>query len=636
MTGRGAATGSFRRWGIEPGYRSALGAWLPSPPASLRRVRDAMEERGQRTATYVDVWVLGAGENRPVAEPSELRLESGDVLRASSYLPRDMPLGYHELVGLETGARTRVIVTPGQCFLPDDLFTWGFAVQLYAVRSRKSWGMGDLSDLRTLSRWSARELGAGMLLVNPLHAATPTLPQQPSPYYPSSRLYRNPLYIDVQSVPGAAELAGAIAPLAARGVELSKLPLIDRNAIFPLKMRALEKLFARFGSSEASASALEAYTRQEGSQLQMYATFSALAEEHGPNWRQWPRGYLKPHGEQVALFRRARARRIRFHTWLQWLIDEQLARAGKEIPLVGDLAVGIDPGGADAWFGQEMFAEGMEVGAPPDEFNTLGQKWGLCPLDPNGLRAQGYEPFVRIVRSAMRHMGGVRLDHVMGLFRLFWIPSGKKPKDGVYVRYPALDLLGIVALESMRQRAYVIGEDLGTVEDDVRRELAYRKLLSYRVLWFERGGPEKYPVKAVATVTTHDLPTIAGLWSGSDLATQKELGLAPNEAGTLDLRRSLGKLIGAKSDAKVNDVVIATHAALARAPSVLVTATLDDALAVEQRPNMPGTIDEYPSWCVPLPSTVEQIMREKMPRAIARVLGKRKRAVSGKPRGRKR
>jgi 4-alpha-glucanotransferase len=536
-------------------------------------------------------------------------------------LPRDLPLGYHDLVGLETGERTRVVVTPEQCHLPDDLFTWGWAVQLYALRSRKSWGMGDLSDLRRLARWSAGDLGAGMLLLNPLHAATPRLPQQPSPYYPSSRLYRNPLYIDVMSVAGARALHEELAPLAEQGTALSKKSSIDRDAIFALKMKALERLFARFSGSPR----FDAYAREEGTQLTMYATFCALAEEHGPGWRRWPVAYRSAGGQGVKEFQRARARRIRFHAWLQWLIDEQLARAARAIPLVGDLAVGIDPSGADAWFWQELFAQGMEVGAPPDEYNTLGQKWGLCPLNPSRLKDEGYEPFVRIVRSAMRHMGGMRLDHVMGLFRLFWIPRRSMAKDGVYVRYQALDLLGIVALESVRARAYVIGEDLGTVGEEVRRELAFRKSLSYRVLWFESGPPETYPVKAVATVTTHDLPTIAGVWSGSDLATQKALDLAPNEKGMRGLHRALAKLTGEKADAPVKRVIVKTHAALARAPSVLVTPTLDDALAAEQRPNMPNTIDEYPSWCVPLPLELEQIMTAPMPRTIARALGKRRR-----------
>jgi len=437
---------SLRSWGIEPGYRSALGVWHRAPAVSLRMVIKSMQGHEERRPAYRDVWVLGQGDTRPVSEPSELRMEDGASQPISGYLPRDLPLGYHDLVGRETGERTRVIVTPEQCHLPDDLFTWGWAVQLYALRSRKSWGMGDLSDLRRLARWSAGDLGAGMLLVNPLHAATPTLPQQPSPYYPSSRLYRNPLYIDVMSVPGARALQEELAPLAEQGVALSKKSSIDRDAIFALKMKALERLFARFSGSPR----FDAYAREEGTQLTMYATFCALAEEHGPAWRRWPIAYRSAGGPGVKQFQRARARRIRFHAWLQWLIDEQLARAARAIPLVSDLAIGIDPSGADAWFWQDLFAEGMEVGVPPDEYNTLGQKWGLCPLAPGRLKDEGYEPFVRIVRSAMRHMGGMRLDHVMGLFRLFWIPRRRMAKDGVFVRYPALYLLGIVALESVR------------------------------------------------------------------------------------------------------------------------------------------------------------------------------------------
>jgi 4-alpha-glucanotransferase len=232
----------------------------------------------------------------------------------------------------------------------------------------------------------------------------------------------------------------------------------------------------------------------------------------------------------------------------------------------------------------------------------------------------------------MRHMGGIRLDHVMGLFRLFWVPRGKKPKDGVYVRYPALDLLGIVALESVRARAYVVGEDLGTVEPEVRAELAFRRLLSYRVLWFEKGRPETYPKNALATATTHDLPTIAGLWSGSDLAMQRRLRLAPNEAGTEALRRSLAKLTGSSLRAPVETVIRKTYSALARAPSLLVTPTLDDALSAEDRPNMPGTIDEYPSWRVPLPLTLEQIMKDPRPQRIAKVMSQRTRGASRKRR----
>jgi 4-alpha-glucanotransferase len=609
-------TVNWRRWGIEPGYRSAQGKWIRADEASLRLVQRAMQRPRSGARAYADVWVIDQGETRPIVEPSLLRLEDGTTRPAGGYLARDLPIGYHELESLETGDRTRLIVTPGQCYLPDGLRTWGWAVQLYALRSKRSWGMGDLGDLRVLARWSARELGAGMLLLNPLHAPMPTLPQQASPYYPSSRLFRNPLYLRIEDVPGAAESREVLASFAAAGATLADASRIDRDAIFALKLSALEKLFARFRGSRS----FDAYRAEQGQLLRRYAVFCVLAERYGNDWRKWPRGYRHPDRPELARFAHARRSRVAFHEWLQWLLDVQLGRAGKELPLVGDLAVGVDPGGADGWLWQDLFAEGMEVGAPPDEFNTQGQKWGLLPLDPGMLRSAGYEPFVRIVRSAMRHMGGVRLDHVMGLFRLFWIPLGKKPKQGVYVRYPALDLLGIAALESVRAKAYFIGEDLGTVEAEVRRELAYRKTLSYRVLWFESGRPESYPQQAVSTVTTHDLPTIAGLWSGSDLVTQRKLELVPNEKGTRALRRSLARLIRAGKDASIDEVVQKTYAALARAPSALVTATLDDALAVQDRPNMPGTIDEYPCWCIPLPRKLEEIMKDPRPRRIARAL----------------
>ena len=309
-----------------------------------------------------------------MAHPSELRLEDGTVERNGSYLPRDLPLGYHELESLETGERTRVIVTPGQCWLPDDLSTWGWAVQLYALRSKKSWGMGDLGDLRALARWSKGRLSAGMLLVNPLHAPLPTLPQQPSPYYPSSRLYRNPLYLRIEEVPGARRCGPELARLAAAGKALNGTPRIDRDAVFALKTSALEKLFRTFHGSPA----FDAYAAREAPLLDTYATFSVLAEMYGNDRRKWPRAYASPNRSAVRRFKKKpREARSRFHEWMQWLLDEQLRRAGREIPLVGDLAVGADPGGADAWMWQEIFAPGMDVGAPPDEFNTRGQNWGL-------------------------------------------------------------------------------------------------------------------------------------------------------------------------------------------------------------------------------------------------------------------
>jgi 4-alpha-glucanotransferase len=478
--------------------------------------------------------------------------------------------------------------------------------------------MGDLGDLRRLASWAVSELGAGFLLLNPVHAALPGLPQQASPYFPSSRSFRNPLYLRIEQVPGASELDG-LDHLVAAGRALNAgdgADRIDRDAVYRLKLDALSRLWERF-PGDAS---FDAYRAEHGSPLEGYATFCALAEELGRPWHGWPEEYRHPATGAVAEYRDAHQRRVRFHQWLQWLVDGQLAAASRAAPLLHDLAVGVDPAGADAWLWQDVLALDMAVGAPPDEFNTKGQDWGLPPFDPWKLAAHGYEPFITTIRSAFRNSSGMRLDHVMGLFRLFWVPRGSTPRDGTYVRYPARDLLDIVALESHRAGARVVGEDLGTVEDEIRDDLAARNVLSYRLLWFEENEPEKWPVKALGAVTTHDLPTVAGLWTGSDLDAQRRLDLAPNEEGTDAMRARLRDEAGLADDAPAEDAVVAAYSALARTPCLLLTSTLDDALAVEKRPNMPGTTDQWPNWSIPLPIPLEEIEQEAGPRRVAELL----------------
>ncbi len=287
------------------------------------------------------------------------------------------------------------------------------------------------------------------------------------------------------------------------------------------------------------------------------------------------------------------------------------------------VAMAAEESGLDElWLWEDCFAEGLRVGAPPDLFATEGQDWGLPPFVPWKLRAAGYEPFIQTIRTSLRHAGGLRVDHVMGLFRLYWIPLDGAQSDGAYVRYPASDLLDILALESQRAGAFVVGEDLGTVEDSVRQELAERQILSYRLLWFEPGAPERYPHHALAAVTTHDLPTIAGVWTGADLAAQRDIGLSPNEVGQAELRRRLQERAGVGPEAPVPVVATGAYRALARAPSRVLMATLDDALGVVERPNMPGTTDQWPNWSLALPAPLEEIESNTTVAAVAEALAR--------------
>jgi len=554
--------------------------------------------------------------------------EDGDEVTVGAGAVPQLPLGYHT-VRWDDGRCAALIVSPSRCVLPAAR-TWGWAVQLYAARSRQSWGMGDLGDLERLVAWSTGELDAGLVLANPLHAALPGLPQTASPYFPSSRRFRNPLYLRIEDVPGAQDLGPALGDLATAGRALNGDRRIDRDAVYRLKHQALEAIWERFPGDPG----FEAFCAAEGEALETYATFCALAEEYGRPWDEWPAAYRHPDGNEVAQYRRAQARRVGFHQWLQWLLDGQLHQAGASVALVQDLAVGVDPAGADAWMWQDVMARDVSVGAPADEFNTLGQDWGVPPFDPWKLRAAGYGPFIETVRAALRHAGGVRLDHVMGLYRLFWIPRGGSPTAGTYVRYPASDLLDIVALESHRAGAFVVGEDLGTVEEHVRADLAERDVLSYRLLWFEREPPERWPEKALAAVTTHDLPTVAGLWRGTDVEAQRKLDLHPNEEATEATRTFLADQADLPSEAPPEDVALAAYRSLARTPCLLLTGTLDDALAVEERPNMPGTTDQWPNWSIALPVSLEDIEQRAGARRIADALRRVSQAPAGLPSGR--
>lgn len=603
-------------WGIEPGYHDYRGNWREPSPDVVDALLHAMgatddqptppEPQGLRFARPGE----HVGDGGGLGFELELVLEDGgSVGLEDGRLPDDVPFGYHTLRGARDDAETRLIVSPGRCFLPDGLRTWGWAVQLYAARSNESWGIGDLADLRRLADWSAGQ-GAGMLLVNPLHASLPTV-QTASPYYPSSRCFRNPVYLRVDGT----------APDVVKALNAERV--IDRDAVWRLKSEVLERDFAEFSRSPSSD--FERFVSEGGSVLAGYGAFCALSEQLDPPWHDWPIQYRSPSSPDVAVFVQQNVERVRFHQWLQYRVERQLADAGESLDLMQDLAIGCDPAGADAWLWQDAFALGVRVGAPPDEFNTQGQDWGLPPFNPWRLRELRYEPFIQTMRAGFRHAGGMRVDHVMGLFRLFWIPPGAGATEGTYVRYPHQELLDVLALESHRAGAYVVGEDLGTVADYMREELAARDVLSYRLLWFEPSPPPQYPERALAAVTTHDLPTIAGMWSGTDLAEQEQLGLEPNAESTRAIHERLQDWLSLDAAAPASEAVIGAHALLAGAPSAIITATLDDALAVEERPNVPGTTDERPNWSLALPKPIEEIERDPLVAQVAQALSEDRR-----------
>ena len=619
-------------WGVDDGYWDALGDWHETSAETAGALRAVMGE----PAPSREVRVVHVGEEAPLDAPGELTLEDGTQLAVSTALPPDLPVGYHDLRPSGDGDRdgdglpTRLIVTPGRCHLPPDLHTWALTIQLHACRSERSWGIGDFGDLRRIGTWAGVR-GAGMVALNPLHAPLPHTPVRPSPYFPSSRRWLNPLYLQIDELPGASD-DPAIPELAAAARGLLSQRLIDRDAVWQLKRAALASLWARGGA--ASSASLTAWRAAQGEELETYARFCALADHYAAagvegGWRSWRAEHRRPDDPGVARFAADHADQVAFWAWVQLLLREQLERAAESIPLLQDLAIGVDPDGAEAWLHQDLLAEGVRVGAPPDRFNTAGQDWGLPPFIPWKLRDAGYEPVAQLWRSALVRGGGLRIDHVMGLFRLFWLLPDHGPADGAYVRYAADEMLAVLAVESTRAEALVVGEDLGTVEDGVRAQLALAGVLSTRLVWFGWEAPEDFPAQALAAVTTHDLPTIAGVWSHDDVADQRAAGLPVDEDQAEQMRRRVADLAGCADDAPVEEVVVGVHRRLARAPSAVVGVTMEDALAVSQRPNMPGTDSERPNWSLALPLPLDEALADPLVNAVAATLREGRRQPSG-------
>ncbi|MFC5728653.1 MULTISPECIES: 4-alpha-glucanotransferase [Nocardioides] len=596
MTGAGRHGADADAWGIQRDWVDADDRPQRVGEDTVARLReiigrppDHLEVRAPIVARPGDD--LGLGRVRVVCEDGTQREVDG-------HLSVDFPLGYHRIG--DGGSGRRLIVSPGRCWLPDRRL-WGWAVQLYGARSSASWGIGDLADLRSLRTWTEQE-GGGFLLVNPLHAVAPTVPQEASPYLPATRRFRNPIYLRVEEVPGFA--ADDVDAVEVR--RLADAALVDRDPIWRVKRRALRAAFRRSELETGGSRDFREWRATQGEELQEFAVWCVLAELHGPDWHGWPRELQRPATSAVREVAEAQAAEVAFHAWLQWQVDVQLRDATGDLTVIQDLPIGVSGGGADSWAWQDVLAQGVSVGAPPDALNSLGQDWGAPPLVPWRLRAAEYEPFIQSVRRTIAGAGGLRIDHVMGLFRLWWIPDGATATEGAYVRYPSGDLLDIVALESHRAGAVVVGEDLGTVEPGVPEALAERGVLSYKVLWFEEDDPADWPVAALATVTTHDLPTVAGLWTGSDAEDQLASTDMSKDDVAGDRRELLEKLVrdGLPPDATATEAVEAAYRQLVRAPSLLISFSLEDAVHEERRVNVPGTVDRE-NWRIPLAVPVD-------------------------------
>jgi 4-alpha-glucanotransferase len=554
-----------QRWGIEPGYHDVFGKWHPAGDETLHLLIDVLS-RGRAAPTEYPA----APEHPPI------RAWQGDGKRH-----------------------------------------WVLAVQLYGLRSEKNWGIGDFGDLARLIPIAAR-FGASGIGLNPLHALFPEAPERASPYAPNSRLFLNHLYIDVGAIP---EFPGEAAGLEEEVRALRGANLVDYAGVGRAKNKALWLAYERFRSAAAPErrKRFNAYRKAQGDALLRFAVFEVLREEHaGQPWTEWPEPWRSGKREALQKYRRGHVAEVEFHEYVQWIADEQLENckaaakaSGMPVGLYIDLAVGIDPQGADAWSQQTAVVNAVSVGAPPDEFNTAGQDWGLAPFNPHTVGDNDFAPFRKLLAAAMRHAGAIRLDHVLGLKRVYMVPHGQKASDGVYVRFPFEQLLRVVAEESVRYRCSVIGEDLGTVPEGFRDTTAKWGLWSYRVMLFERQDdgsfkpPEWYPSEALATFNTHDLPSFAGWMVSHDLDVKHDLGIDSGEthASRQQAQTQLRQSLQDRALGFAPDDLAAVAKYLGQTPCRLVAMALDDILGDPEQINIPGTVEEHPNWRrkVPLP-----------------------------------
>jgi 4-alpha-glucanotransferase len=603
-------------------------------------------------------------QSLPLAEEHEL--DGRRFERRTLSLGGDIPAGYHHLRINAGSAETLVIATPGRCWVPacidEGRRLWGVSAQLYLLRSDANWGIGDFGDLRRFVEGLAKQ-GAGIVGLNPLHAMFLDNPEYASPYSPASRMFLNVLYIDVTAVPDFANCKDAMRLIESPEFQekLQKCrssELVDYTHVAELKLPVLRLLFRHWNSSASvDRSSFETFRQQGGEALERSCVFHALRQKFASqdpplrDWRSWPEEYRRPGSAEVAAFAIEHRDEVTFMAWMEWVADLQLASAATaakemEIGLYRDMAVGADITGVETWSNQSAIVSGAHVGAPPDIFNPAGQDWGLPPFSPRALQEEGYRGFIELIRANMRYAGALRIDHVMALQHLYWVPKSRSPREGAYVSYPIEDLVGILAIESHRNRCMVVGEDLGTVPDGFRERMAKANILSYRVLFFEQNTktgafrkPEAYPKLSVAVASNHDLPTIRAWWEGSDISLRERLRLFPDPHGANEQRTQRARdrsqllralrqqgLLGKNEESSPNALVPLVHAFLARSCSFLALAQLDDIAGEIDPVNLPGSLD-YPNWRRRLSVTLAELFEgsriDELAEIFARERGER-------------
>jgi 4-alpha-glucanotransferase len=557
---------------------------------------------------------------------------------ATLVLPTRAPYGYHRLSAIlrfargERSAEQSLIVVPSSCPTPRQLLgrrdkVMGIVANLYSLRREHDWGIGDFTTLMQLVEWATAR-GAAFVGVNPLHALF-NRGWDISPYSPVSRLFRNPIYLDVEFVPDLARSDAArellnTADARAKMRALRASTHVAYDGVVDLKLEVLAEVHRTFRERGGQRRRdYEDFIQLRDPELTRFAIWMTIAERSGvPDWRQWPSALRDPDSGDARAFHAANTERIDFHRWLQFETHLQLGAVAQRARLLGmklgvyqDLAIGTSRGGSDTWSYPELFLTGGSIGAPPDPYAATGQNWGLPPMDPRVLRLQGYRYWIQLLRRSFEHAGALRIDHVMGLFRTFWIPDGGSGKDGAYVRFPAKDLLGILALESVRHDALVVGEDLGTVPKDVPPALKKWGVLSSKVLYFERDEKgfkpaTRYPSQALATVNTHDMPTLAGFWTERDIELRAKVGLLPTPARVRAAKRERAadkkallerlRLSPPRHYEEAHfprKLAAAVHEFLCSTPATLVGQSLDDLLGELDPVNVAGVgPDRYPSW----------------------------------------